>query len=72
MFAVTCSEDPHNPIIKESASGAWNEIVKKINEIQLVKKENPSVSGPDKFGLTHPKVVKLIQDLPNADKCLNF
>ena len=60
LFKVTCSDDPHNPIVRDSASGAWFHIV------------NKHVSGPFQFGLTEPSVLKLIQDLPNADKCINF
>jgi len=31
-----------------------------------------SASGPDYYGLTHPTIAKMIQDLPNADKCRNY
>ena len=72
MFKVTCSEEPHNPVIKDSASGAWLEFVKRTNDIQTIKKSKPSVSGPDRFGLAEPSVLRIIQELPNADKCANF
>jgi hypothetical protein len=32
-FKVTASEDPENPIIKDTASGCWIEIVRKIENI---------------------------------------
>ena len=60
MFKVTCSEDPHNPIIRDSASGAWLDFVKRTNEIAAVKKSKPSVSGPDRFGLAEPSVLRII------------
>ena len=72
MFKVTCSDDPHNPIVKDSASGAWLDFVKKTNDIQQVRKTKPSVSGPDRFGLAEPSVLRIIQTLPNANKCINF
>jgi hypothetical protein len=33
IFKVTCTEDPDNPLIKDSSSGAWIDICKKINEL---------------------------------------
>ena len=34
MFKVTCSEEPDNPVIRDSASGAWLDFVKRTNDIQ--------------------------------------
>ena len=31
-----------------------------------------SVSGPEYFGYANPVILKLIQDLPNAEKCTRF
>lgn len=33
MFKVTCSDEPHNPVLRDSASGAWMDFVKRTNEI---------------------------------------
>ena len=33
MFKVACDDDPHNPIISDTASGAWLHFVKKTNDI---------------------------------------
>lgn len=33
MFKTTCEEDPKNPIIMNSCSGIWCEIIKKINKV---------------------------------------
>ena len=60
MFKVTCSEDPQNPVISDSASGAWLVFVKKTNEIQQIRKAKPSVSGPDRFGIAEPSVMRII------------
>ena len=46
-YRVTCSEDPQNPIIKDTSSGAWIEICRNINELQGTQKKNIAVSGPD-------------------------
>ena len=56
LFKVTCSEDPNNPLIRDSSSGVWIEICKKINEIQGNKRTNVTVSGPDRYGLAEPGV----------------
>ena len=69
MFKVTCSEEPNNPVIKDSASGSWMDFLKRTNDIQAVKKAKPSVSGPDRFGLAEPSVLRIIQNMPNADRC---
>ncbi len=51
-FRVTSSEDPDNPITRESTSGCWLEFAKKIEEIQKMRKGGKvTVSGPDRFGL---------------------
>lgn len=56
IFKVTCSEEPNNPLIKESSSGAWIEICKRINELHGGKRQNVTVSGPDRYGLSEPGV----------------
>ncbi len=62
MFRVTSSEDPNNPIVKESTSGCWLEFAKKIEVIQNLRKGGKvTVSGPDRYGLQEHSVVKLIQ-----------
>ena len=60
MFKVTCSDEPNNPIVQDSASGSWLQFVKRTNEIQAVRKSKPSVSGPDRFGLAEPAVLRII------------
>lgn len=47
--------------------------MKKINEIKTEeagKRVFTNVSGPEYFGLAHPTVMKLISELPNAEKCI--
>ncbi|CDW85165.1 f y-rich n-terminus family protein [Stylonychia lemnae] len=72
LFKVTCSEDPQNPLIRDSSSGVWIDICKKINEIQGNKRTNVTVSGPDRYGLAEPGVNQLLQCLANADKCVKY
>ena len=54
VFKVTCMDDPHNPLIRDSSSGAWIEIVKRINDLTGIQRKNVTVSGPDRFGLAEP------------------
>jgi len=52
-FIVTCKDDPDNPIISATASGAWTEIVKRINDQKREmtgKRMFTTVSGPEMFG----------------------
>ena len=48
------------------ASGVWNLALREI------KKQTTSVSGPDMFGYSDSKIQSLIQELPNANKCVNY
>jgi hypothetical protein len=56
IFKITCTEDPENPLIKDSSSGAWIDICKKINELQGTQRKTVTVSGPDRFGIAEPAV----------------
>ncbi|CAM0136683.1 hypothetical protein VKS41_003491 [Umbelopsis sp. WA50703] len=70
-YHVVADDAPNEPIIANSATGAWTVIVRRANEIRNRGHSN-SASGPDYYGLTHPTIAKMIQDLPNADKCRNY
>jgi len=74
QFVVTAEDDPQNPIISYSPSGAWRTVLKKVFEKNGGEEaaKNTSVSGALRFGLAHPVVSQLIRDLPNADKCKDF
>lgn len=73
LFRVTASEDPENPVTKDSTSGAWLEFAKRIELIQNKRKgEKVTISGPDRYGLQENAVVQLIQQMPNADKCKKY
>ena len=37
-----------------------------------MRKIKPSVSGPEKFGIADPAVMRIIQSMPNADRCVNY
>jgi hypothetical protein len=73
IFVLTSEDNPDQPIKQSSATAAWTVIVKKVNEIKTEeagKKVFTNVSGPEYYGLAHPTVMKLISELPNAEKCI--
>jgi len=71
IFVLNC-KDFEAPIEERSATAAWTSVVKRVNEIKSEesgKKVFTNVSGPEYFGLANPTVMKLISELPNAEKC---
>jgi len=62
QFIVTASDEPHNPIISSSPSGAWRNVLKRVVGTDDSKR-NISVSGTLRFGLAHPIVSQLIREL---------
>ena len=59
---MTPSEEPDKPIVKDSTSGCWLEIVKRIEALQNIqRKTKATVSGPDRYGLQEQPVIQLIQ-----------
>jgi predicted SPOUT superfamily RNA methylase MTH1 len=64
-FHVVAADMPHEPIIANSATGAWTVVVRRSNEIRQRDHSN-SASGPDYYGFKHPTIANLIQDLPGA------
>lgn len=71
IFTVIASDNPSEPIIAESASGAWLRIVKAAALIRN-KKHSNAVAGPDMFGLGNPTIAKCIQDLPGVEHCTQY
>ncbi|KAF9291353.1 hypothetical protein BGZ74_000389 [Mortierella antarctica] len=70
-FQIDAEDRPGKPIIAGTATGAWTHVVKTANMIRRRDHSN-SASGPDYFGFSNATIAKLIQDLPNADKCKTY
>lgn len=70
-FHVTAADMPDQPIIANSATGAWTVVVRRSNEIRNREHSN-SASGPDYYGFKHPTIAKLIQDLPGTEKLRHY
>ena len=72
LYKLTSSEDPNNPIIRDSSTACWSYVCNKINDLQDKKRKKVTVSGTERFGLCERNVVKLLQSLPGADKCPKY
>ncbi|KAG2225475.1 hypothetical protein INT45_010302 [Circinella minor] len=70
-FHIVAADMPDQPIIANSATGAWTVVVRRSNEIRQREHSN-SASGPDYYGFKHPTIAKMIQDLPNAYKLRHY
>ncbi|KAL9552949.1 hypothetical protein MBANPS3_003532 [Mucor bainieri] len=70
-FQLVAADQPNEPIVANSATGAWTVVVRKANEIRQRDHSN-SASGPDYFGLKHPTIAKMIQDLPGAAELKDY
>lgn len=60
LYKVTAMDDPDNPIIKDSSTGCWIEIYKKLNDQADNKRSNVTVSGPERFGLADMNVIRML------------
>lgn len=60
MYKVTPMDDLQNPIIKDSSTGCWIDICKRINEQSNNRRTNVTVSGPERFGLADINVIKML------------
>ena len=72
LYKVTSMDEPNNPIMKDSSTGCWIDICKKLNDISGNRRMNVTVSGPERFGLADLNVIRILQTLPNAEKCSKY
>ncbi|CAG8503658.1 13153_t:CDS:2, partial [Funneliformis caledonium] len=70
-FVIEAEDQPNKPIIANTATGAWTTVVREANAIRQRDHSN-SASGPDYFGFSQATIRKMIQDLPNAQRCKNY
>ena len=71
IFEILPSDQPGYVISHHSPTGAWTTVLRAANRLRNKETSN-SASGPDYFGFSHPVIAKLIQELPNADKCIGY
>ncbi|KAI8874745.1 hypothetical protein K501DRAFT_339086 [Backusella circina FSU 941] len=70
-FHIVSADQPNDPIIANSATGAWSVVVRRSNEIRHREHSN-SASGPDYYGFKHPTIAKMIQDLPGTRQLSHY
>lgn len=61
---------PEVEIEKDTPTAAWTAVMKEANKDR--QRANFAVSGPEYFGMSHPTIAKMIQELPGAEKCVNY
>ena len=73
QFKVTAINDSGNPSIAKSATGAWSEILTRVNKRRAqegISESKAAVSGPDYFGLTHKSIRRLLATkVPGVAAC---
>lgn len=72
IYRVTSSEDPDNPIERDSSTGCWVYVCKKVNDISDRKKQKVTISGTERFGLLEDTIRKILEFLPGADDCARY
>lgn len=72
MYRVTSSEDPDNPIVRDSSTGCWVYICNKVNDLADVKKTKVTISGTERYGLLEPNICRILENLENAEKCFKY
>ena len=60
MFKTTCHEDPNKPILMDTCSGIWCEIIKRVNSVTKARRDKISISGPQMFGIAEYAVCKIL------------
>ncbi|CDS07796.1 hypothetical protein LRAMOSA01745 [Lichtheimia ramosa] len=69
-FCIAPSDQPDLLIEKDNPTAAWSTVMKEANRES--QRTHFAVSGPEYFGLSHPSVGMMIQDLPGATACTNY
>jgi len=71
LFVVTAEDLPGVTFRANSPSGAWKNVLTELSKRGSTGSKTHA-SGPDFFGLSDLGVTKVIQELPNADKCNRY
>ena len=71
-YRITCTENKEEIIERNTSTACWVAVTTRIKELERKLKKKVTISGPDRFGLSDPIVVQLLQMLPGADKCEKY
>lgn len=72
IYRVTSSEDPENPIVRDSSTGCWVYVCSKVNERANIRKPKVTISGTERFGLLESNIVRILEHLPGAEACYKY
>ncbi|ORX75964.1 hypothetical protein BCR32DRAFT_284679 [Anaeromyces robustus] len=70
-FEVTVEDLPGKVYNASSPSGVWKKVLNELTSKGCTGAKTHA-SGPDFFGISDLGVTKVIQELPNADKCSRY
>ena len=74
-FIVQMKDDPSIKYIGNVPTAPWRNLLKDIDKARNDGRDTGrhlTVSGPEYFGLSSPKVIKIMQSMPDAEKCSDF
>lgn len=74
-FHVIARDDADNPVIAESPSKCWSEVMRRVNAARVEHHQRPvytAISGPEYFGISKPRVAALFEQLEGAEHCVGY
>ena len=72
-FRLTPEDDRGNTIVGHTATAVWSEVLKLVKEKRVdSEKSMGNISGPEYFGFSHPTIARLLEELPDAQKCTRY
>ncbi|KAI9300017.1 F/Y-rich N-terminus-domain-containing protein [Cunninghamella echinulata] len=71
VFRLVADDNPTEVYTGSTTTSVWTIVVRRAFAIRNMEYGHNPV-GPDFFGLRKNTIAKMIQDLPNADKCNNY
>ncbi|KAI8146496.1 F/Y rich C-terminus-domain-containing protein [Fennellomyces sp. T-0311] len=69
-FCITPEDQPDACIERDNPTAAWSTVMKEANRES--QRTHFAVSGPEYFGMSHPNITKMIQELPGANECFMY
>jgi len=74
LFRVVADDDKDHPIVEKSPGSAWMRVVSRVNEMKAPeqRRKKVTVSGPEMFGLSDPRVRTAVEQLPNIERCHGY
>ncbi|KAI7866586.1 F/Y-rich N-terminus-domain-containing protein [Spinellus fusiger] len=71
LFTIYAADAPEKEVSGQTPTGAWSLVVKQANLIRHKYSTN-AISGPEYYGLSHPLVTEMIEELEGVDKCTRY